>query len=149
MGETIPVILDTDIGTDIDDAWALAAVFYQMLTGQAPPPAGVADAADLERLGLEDPALAKVVMHGLTAAAGDRAADVTAFKREVARWLKNPNRKSPSRLPNVIEAIVSPASSNGPQRTVPSAVSTAPQTSVMRRDSRRTWLSSAALPRRR
>src|SRR3977135_4689741 len=55
----------------------------------------------------------------------------------VARGRRNARQKSPSKLPSVIEAIVNPASSIGPHRSVPSTARTTPQTSVIHRERRR------------
>src|SRR5882762_10193314 len=55
----------------------------------------------------------------------------------VACLSRNARRKSPSKLPSVIEAIVNPASSIGPHCSVPSATRTTPQTRVIHRERRR------------
>ena len=69
----------------------------------------------------------------------------------VAGGNRKHSKKSPSKLPSVIAAMVSPASSIGPHPSVPSAASTIPQSSVIQRDRRRkragSW-SSAEPPRR-
>src|SRR5262249_57771390 len=60
-----------------------------------------------------------------------------------------PNKNRPSKLPNGIDATVSPASSNGPHFTNPNAINTVPQISVIPRESRRNFSGSADLPRSR
>src|SRR6266851_7573471 len=55
----------------------------------------------------------------------------------VARGSRNASRKSPSKLPKVIEAIVNPASSMGPHSSVPSTTRRTPQNNVIQRERRR------------
>src|SRR5271166_3134440 len=58
-----------------------------------------------------------------------------------------PRKNNPSRLPNVNEAMVSPASSTGPQFTNPRKISTMPHTSVIRRDNFMNFSGSRVCPR--
>ena len=51
-----------------------------------------------------------------------------------ARAFHMPSRKTPSIAPYVIEAIVNPATSTGPQRTSPRLPSTTPQIKVIHRE---------------
>ncbi len=68
-----------------DDAWAVAAVLHQMLTGAAPPVVGVVGEADLETAGLEDPMLRGCLATAL-AAEPEKRSDLHHLKRELARW---------------------------------------------------------------
>src|ERR1700690_1239978 len=54
----------------------------------------------------------------------------------LARLFHVPSRNTPSIPPYVIDAIVSPATSTGPQRTSPTSPSTSPQASVLLGDRR-------------
>ncbi len=66
-----------------DDAWAVAAVMYLMLTGQPPPAGGVTD-ADLTEIA--DPILRGAIEHGLSVDADKRHREMQPLKGELARW---------------------------------------------------------------
>ncbi len=76
----------TDPPSVADDAWAIGAMFFEMLTGTAPPAEGVTSEDELEQLGILDPVLRAVVLHSLQADREKRSPDLRAIKRELARW---------------------------------------------------------------
>ncbi|MEB2313350.1 MAG: protein kinase [Sorangiineae bacterium] len=69
-----------------DDAWAVGATFFEMLTGEVPPAGGVASEASLASLEITDATLRQVLRHTLDANPAERAPDLHAIKRELARW---------------------------------------------------------------
>lgn len=69
-----------------DDAWAIAALLYEMLLGNPPPQSGVLGEQDLVEAGLTDPDLREVLRHGLAADEAKRNQDVPTLKRELASW---------------------------------------------------------------
>jgi serine/threonine protein kinase len=108
-----------------DDTWALAGLLYEMVTGAAPPVAGVAAEADLEAVDVADEPLRKVIVHGLSSDESARAQDVISFKRELAHWFMDhaggdrdslrPASLTPPPLPTPPPATVSsPVPSVGP-----------------------------------
>jgi hypothetical protein len=72
--------------TAADDAWAVAALLHQMLTGKAPPPNGYADEGELADAGVTDAALQASLFHGLSSDAESRSRDLRPLRRELARW---------------------------------------------------------------
>lgn len=69
-----------------DDTWAATALLYFMLTGGPPPRDGIEDIASLKALQIDDPLLCNVLLHGLAKDESQRAKNLTALKRELARW---------------------------------------------------------------
>jgi hypothetical protein len=72
--------------SEADDTWAIAGLLYEMLTGKRPPADGIPNVESLEQTGVTDAALREVLLHGLNVDPTRRAQDVTALKRELARW---------------------------------------------------------------
>jgi hypothetical protein len=69
-----------------DDTWATTALLYFVLTGSAPPAAGLGSLADLEGTKIDDPLLCEVLLHGLARDPDRRATTLFGLKRELARW---------------------------------------------------------------
>jgi hypothetical protein len=69
-----------------DDTWATAAILHWSLTGSPPPPSGYANADEIEKAGVADPALRTALFHTLTANRPDRQSDLRPLRRELARW---------------------------------------------------------------
>jgi hypothetical protein len=69
-----------------DDAWAVAALLHEMLTGKAPPATGYASEAELADAGVSDAALRTSLFHGLASDAEVRSRDLRPLRRELARW---------------------------------------------------------------
>ncbi len=69
-----------------DDSWAATALLYFMLSGSPPPRAGIKDVSSLEELRIDDTLLCEVLLHGLAKNESQRAKNLTALKRELARW---------------------------------------------------------------
>ena len=109
-----------------DDAWAVAGLLYQLLTGKSPPVEGLGPPAELEEVGALDQVLCEVMAHGLASDEAARIKDVTELKRELARWYvdhagdedglvsKTPSTAPPPLPPSILPAVKAPASS--PQR---------------------------------
>jgi hypothetical protein len=74
------------VPTPAQDAWCVAALLFQMLTGKHPPQSGFGSDAELEAAGVADSALRAALLHGLGREASARAQDITPIKRELARW---------------------------------------------------------------
>jgi hypothetical protein len=72
--------------TVADDAWAVAALLHEMLTGKAPPVTGYADVSELADEGVVDSALQASLFHGLSSNAELRSHDLRPLRRELARW---------------------------------------------------------------
>jgi serine/threonine protein kinase len=69
-----------------DDAWSVAALLYEMLTGRAPPADGLETADPSLEVAVADPELREVLGSYLTRNPGDRRATLGHFKRVLARW---------------------------------------------------------------
>ena len=84
--------------TVADDAWAVAALLYEMLLGAPPPMGGVTSEEELTSSGLEDATLRKALAHGLAANPSLRHHDMTPLKRELAGWFVDNAGDDPSGL---------------------------------------------------
>lgn len=69
-----------------DDTWATTALLYFMLIGVPPPTSGLTSLSSLEGLGIDDPLLCEVLVHGLSSHENKRSKDLSSLKRELARW---------------------------------------------------------------
>jgi hypothetical protein len=68
-----------------DDAYAVAALLFEMLVGRVPPDEGLASEAPLETE-VEDEDLRHAIFHGLTCDREQRNLELKPLKRELARW---------------------------------------------------------------
>lgn len=75
-----------DTGSEADDTWAVTSLLWLMLVGSPPPAAGLASTTEAAAAGVADPELAAALLHGLNQNAAERATDLRALKRELARW---------------------------------------------------------------
>ncbi len=73
-------------GSPEDDAWALGALLYRMLTGTNPPAGGVASAGEVESAGIEDEALRELLVAALNADPSERNDSLRPLRRGLARW---------------------------------------------------------------
>ena len=69
-----------------DDAWAVTALLYEMLTGDPPPAEGVDSADEIAAADIQDEALCTALAHGLARDPDQRSTDLRPLKRELARW---------------------------------------------------------------
>lgn len=69
-----------------DDTWAATALLYFMLSGNPPPSHGLDSVSELEDLRIDDTLLCEVLLHGLASDENRRSKNLTALKRELARW---------------------------------------------------------------
>lgn len=69
-----------------DDAWAVAGLLHQMLTGAPPPKAGYSTTEELAAAGVADKQLQTALLHGLHRDPATRSKDVRPLRRELARW---------------------------------------------------------------
>ena len=69
-----------------DDAWAVAGLLHQMLTGDPPPKEGYASTEEIADAGVTDQQLQTALLHGLHRDPGIRSQDVRPLRRELARW---------------------------------------------------------------
>jgi hypothetical protein len=131
-----------------DDTWAATAILYFMLTGSPPPSNGVASVTELEGLQIDDALLCQVLAHGLARDESDRAKNLTALRRELARWfvahaadepvpVGNVSHKPPPLPPSVSP---SPRRSLLPRRSTP--VAPVASARPVARDGRGGWLRS-------
>lgn len=72
--------------SETDDAWAVAALLFKMLTGNDPPAQGVESEDALLELGVADAALRTCLWHALNADAEARDSEIRPLKRALARW---------------------------------------------------------------
>jgi hypothetical protein len=70
-----------------DDLWSLTAVYFVMLTGRAPPQAGVYAEQDLRAQGIEDPVLRGIVAQGLAGDPGRRSERLASLSHPLSVWL--------------------------------------------------------------
>jgi hypothetical protein len=78
---------DSDAALDFrDDTWAATALLYFMLVGSPPPAQGLETIASLEAFNIDDNLLCEVLLHGLARDEARRAKNLTALRRELARW---------------------------------------------------------------
>lgn len=131
-----------------DDAWAVAAILYDLLIGAAPPAVGIVSEADVRALGVEEADLCTVLAHALAADPAARA-DLHEIRRELARWYVahagDPSEGSgafalPPPLPPGAASSAPPASPPGVSASV---AAPAPQPAPA--PARRTWLPFVAL----
>jgi serine/threonine protein kinase len=87
--------------SEADDAWAVAGLLFVMLSGVAPPAAGVASEQDVVAAGIEDSALRAALLHALSRDRSSRSADLKPLKRELARWFaEHAGEEVPSSRPS-------------------------------------------------
>ncbi len=113
--------------TVADDAWAVAALLHEMLTGKAPPVTGYADEGQIGEAGVSDAALRASLFHGLSSDADSRSRDLRPLRRELARWFVE--HAAEETIPPTVRHSKEPPplpSTNAPQEAAAPFVSTSP-----------------------
>lgn len=85
-GYARPERQESDEWDSVDDAWSIAALFYQMLTGLDPPAKGLLPGDPELEAAVPDPSLREVVETYLAQSPENRRPTLGHFKRVLARW---------------------------------------------------------------
>lgn len=132
-----------------DDAWATTALLYFMLVGVPPPTSGISSLTSVEGLGINDPLLCEVLVHGLASNETKRAKDLSSLKRELARWFIAHAADEPiptsiaSHKPPPLPASVIPKIAHSGVPAGAAVTSTIPRNQPLSlEDTRRGWLRS-------
>ncbi|HMA94413.1 MAG TPA: protein kinase [Polyangiaceae bacterium] len=132
-----------------DDTWATTALLYFMLSGDPPPPLGIASLSALEGLRIDDSLLCEVLLHGLARDEAQRAKNLSSLKRELARWFIGHAADEPAPIAGFSHKPPPLPPSVAPKPPVRSAAPEAKSSSAFPRnqalaleDRRRGWLRS-------
>lgn len=119
---------ESDLGAPgvADDAWAVAALLYEMLVGQAPARSGYASESELEAQGITDPALRATLAHALASEPERRPRDLKPLRRELARWFVEHAGEEPVPLTSHPSKAPPPLPSNAPKEAAAPIVTSAP-----------------------